>query len=78
MIFETGLLPYGRRVNERGFGTAIPDSGSGLVLRLSGTKRNTSREAYLRRSSKEGQLCVARVNFFRVFLVGNGFGNHGW
>src|SRR6266852_4840261 len=31
MIFETDLLPYGRRVNERGYGTALPDSGFGLI-----------------------------------------------
>jgi EmrB/QacA subfamily drug resistance transporter len=32
MIFETVLLPMGRRVNERGNRTARADSGSGLIL----------------------------------------------
>jgi hypothetical protein len=31
MIFETDPFPYGRRVNERCYGTAFPDSGSGLI-----------------------------------------------
>jgi hypothetical protein len=31
MIFETVLLPIGKRVNERGYRTALADSGSGLV-----------------------------------------------
>jgi hypothetical protein len=31
VIFETVLLPIGTRVNERGYRTARPDSGSGLI-----------------------------------------------
>src|SRR6266446_9946944 len=31
MIFETVLLPIGKRVDERGYRTTRPDSGSGLI-----------------------------------------------
>jgi hypothetical protein len=43
VIFETVLSFKGERVNERGYGTAFADSGSGLVLRLSDSKRNNLR-----------------------------------
>ncbi len=32
MIFETGLFALGKRVNERGYGSARPDLRSGLIL----------------------------------------------
>ncbi len=32
MIFETVLLPIATMMNQRGYGTARPDSGSELIL----------------------------------------------
>ena len=37
---RNGTLPLGRSVNERGYWTACPDSGSGLVLALSSFKKH--------------------------------------
>ncbi len=48
---------------------ACPDSGSGLVLSLSGMKGNTLRDPYLRRSSKVSFVSRESIPFGFSWLV---------
>ena len=68
---RSGTLPLGRSVNERGYWTACPDSGSGLVLALSRFKRHGLRisclewseggKATLRQFSSRCEFRVERI-----------------
>jgi len=57
VILLTGLFPKEEACNKRGYRTACSDSASGLVLRLSGMKKEQSARFLCSKKSKKRALC---------------------